>query len=258
MEILDNYTGQIIAEYEMKPGIMVFCVLDVLKTVKTENKLVVTVGVRESGDTFLPRGSKVLLKRYKTEGDLASTRPSKGLLAKVVDIKKQSGVKVHYIDIVGEEELEYVRASVRVNLDAKCHRGDKVFFRTSNISTGGAQFIYDSILTAAVLNQISPVNIVMNGQEQLFLCETKYITYNWWDRAHKVGVQFIDLEESQAALLDQVIQPLLPVVNESDPTPVKESQDDALMEETLPKEEEDKGPKKTMIDPESGRIRFDN
>lgn len=249
-----NFKGPLEAEYEMKPSIKVHCVLDVLKTVDDAKSIVATVGVRGEGDTFLPVGSKMLIKVKNN----AEKGQSQGQIAIVKDVRKQQGQKIHYIDILDDTLPAYTRSTPRVPLVLSCQRGDKIFFKTANVSTTGAQFVYESVLTSAVLGQVFLVEIEIEGILLPFECEVCYILYNWWQVRHKVGVKFLNVEETQYELLKEMVIPLLSeedrhrLDNSIEPAPLEEETTVDALDDTPVKEV------KTMIDPESGRIRFDH
>lgn len=259
--IPSNFQGQLIAEYDMKPLIKVHCLLDVIKMHQESGALVCTVGVREIADTKLPVGFKVLIRR--------NLDPNGGVInqvAVVKEVKKPQGKAIHVLDILNEPLPDYERTMPRASIKLPCRRGKKVFFETSNISLTGAQFLYQSVLTSAVLGKTLNINIEIDGVETLFACRVCYILYNWWDQRHKVGVKFLDVAPDVEERLEAII---LPALTEGEKRQLEAYKDgpslsnepNPLLEVAEPSQSEtgnDDKEVKTLIDPESGRIRFDN
>jgi len=252
---------KVAASYDVQSSISIYCMLDILDVDSHCERFEASIGMRALADTSLPVGSRLTIKL----ADLGVEDRQGIYYTAIVDaVRKKAGVSVHSIQVKEKIVPQYHRAHARVELQTDAVRGGDIQFRTSNISPGGLQLTYGAKLTSAVLNRAMSVNLNLEGILLSVECIPRYIQYNWWAREHTVGTAFANLPQEHVDIINTYIDDHLPP-DERSPKPIDE--DEAAPEpspEKLPTlsvvpepAEEDKNKQKiTMIDAESGRIRF--
>lgn len=262
---------EIPASYEIQGDITIFCFLKLVRLQSDQGRFLATAGIRKHADATLPKGARITIKS-KNLGD-----PENRLMyiCRVEEMEKRGDIVVHHLKLMDTVDLEYHREHARTELEIDALRNNDIRFKTSNISEGGIQFYYNSTLTSAVLNQTMHIQMLIDGQLQPFECVPRYIHYNWWEQRHQVGAKFINISDSQKALIKRLMDSGADVdiaLPEDDPPletasfdqGASEPEPEAIIASDEPAASEaivgsgtKTASKKTFIDPESGRIRFD-
>ncbi len=257
---------EIKACYEVRADITVFCCLQVLTVSSDGQTLEAIIGLRNMGDATLAVGTRLVIKP-KELGEL--TESGTLYILRVDHVEKNGPRAVHQIRLLTAQEANHQREHERFALEVDAYRNADIRFKTTNISLGGVQLKYQATLTSIILDQPFPVHIRIDGKPVAFECSPRYIKYNWWEQCHTMGAAFINLTPTQQAALESLLSQAVPLPQEPALT-VSEAVSPALEEVAVhaahavaepspspPKEEAPKA-RKTMIDPESGRIRFEH
>lgn len=231
--------------HEIRPEILVRCMLKVLSLDPVTKTFKATVGVRELDDTTLSIGSKLLVKgKHLGEAD------KKAYFCKVEDVEVRQGKTVHIIRILENRDLAYQRRHARFDAELEVCRNDNLRFKTANISQGGMQLLCQNKLTSALIDQPTAIRVVIDGREIPFECRPSYIVYSWWDQCHQVGLAFINVTPVQEAILKDLLGTL--GAKETDwvgeAAPKENATPAAVAGDAQHKAS------KTRIDPDSGRI----
>lgn len=257
---LQKSLRSVTAYYEVHARISIFTRLILHGRDDARNTLTFSVGIRSLHDTTLPLGSRLVLK----ESEIQQNNSKKMYTVRVIGSQLVDGVYLHTASILGATTLEYDRKDPRQNIELEAFRSEQVRFKTVNISHGGLQFCYGTKLTSALLSENMPLFLEVGPDTVAFECRPRYIIYNWWEQRHMVGAEFVNLTPLQQSVLNkllgekpsekppiQEISDLLEAQFDQPLTPAAIAASLAEASTTADKIQ------KIMIDPESGRIRFD-
>lgn len=229
--------------HEIRPEILVRCMLKVLSMDPVTKTFKATAGVRALDDTTLSIGSRLVIKA-KDVGEA----DKKAYFCKVEDVEVRQGKTVHIIRVLETRDLAYQRHHKRFDAEIQVLRNDSLRFKTANISQGGLQLLCQNKLTSALIDQLTEMHLVIDGREIPFECRPCYIVYSWWDQRHQVGLEFINVTPVQEGILKDLLGTLGAV--DSDWVSEAPLQD----EPSAPLEEPALKSRKHRIDPETGRI----
>lgn len=260
----------VVAYHEVRPGISIFTRLHLIRMDEAEQTLYFTAGVRALGDTTLALGSRLVVK----ESDLRQNDAKTVYHLKVEKVDTVAGDIIHQARIVNSVSQHHERAHARYDLELDAFRNNNLRFRTRNISSKGLQLHHSATLTSALLNEKMAVYLNINRHNVQFDCRPRYIIYNWWENSHVVGAEFVNITASQQQVIDGLLSTLAPAdfasakdnlsemldtIHHETPPPVLAAVGAATPADDEPEVAKDEPSKvqKTLIDPASGRIRFD-
>lgn len=230
------------AYHEIRPEIMVHCMLKVLSQSETSETFKATVGVRQLDDTTLTIGSRLAIKT----SDVGEDGGKRVYVCRVEDVEVRQGKTVHVIRVLERQDRTYQRQHKRYDGELSVRRSDNIHFQMANLSQGGMQVYCRNTLTSALIDQPTQMYLVLDNQEVSFECRPCYIVYSWWEQCHKVGLAFLNLAPQQQTALKAVLMQMGASESEWGEAPVSKEEGD-----------EDGQPRKTRIDPETGRILVD-
>lgn len=198
------------AKYRINNNLYITCYLDIIDA--TAEGFLAQVGIRVPGDTVIPIGTKLYLASSQVKH---STPENKGFInlfyVAVKGVEINYGVPVQVCSPICRETRPDMRQRERMktqfNIEIE-EMGDAHFIVVEG-STGGLTVLYQAskVFAGLVLGNKYKVNVPLREETLAFPVRVTHILYDWRTYQHLIGVEVLELTQSQEFLLSRIIDP---------------------------------------------------
>jgi hypothetical protein len=198
------------AKYQVNRNLYVTCYLDGIEA--TADGIKAQIGIRSPGDTIVPVGTKLYLPSHT----IKSVGPEGGneyeiFYVVVLGVAIEYGEPIQICSPIQKEKRKNLRqhdrkvCQFRINFEEM----ESTEFTVVNGSSHGLTLLYkpSRLFIGLVLGNEYTIHTLYKEQDYTFPGQVTHIQYDWQSNQHLVGMQILQLTQTQDAMLNRMIDP---------------------------------------------------